>query len=356
MLLPVARFGSLTNIQRIRKLKQPGEVLVYESQQVLPGDVIAETVVPSGITMVEIAHSLEVETPAIKEYLVREPGENFMAGDTIAQITGTFSRLVRAPIDGCFQGLSQGKAVLSTGQNKIQVKAGMMGVVQSVIPDYGAVITTSGFLLQGLWGNGATSLGELQIITDSWAQPLTPEMLDERGEGKVLVAGFCVDADALNWFGKRSSGGLILDIMAPQLIELAAALPIPIIVLRGFGVDSPDPTLLDWLTPHVDKSVSLNASPYDRLTGMLPEAIIQANGDERLGLDSVKQTLKVGQKVRVFSGNIWGAIAEVLSLPEGEHVFESGVVQPAAVVQIGQGDTRTVPQQNLIIVDGNEVS
>jgi len=170
------------------------------------------------------------------------------------------------------------------------------------------------------------------------------------------VAGFCVDADALNWFGKRSSGGLILDIMAPQLIELAAALPIPIIVLRGFGVDSPDPTLLDWLTPHVDKSVSLNASPYDRLTGMLPEAIIQANGDERLGLDSVKQTLKVGQKVRVFSGNIWGAIAEVLSLPEGEHVFESGVVQPAAVVQIGQGDTRTVPQQNLIIVDGNEVS
>ncbi len=351
MLLPVARAGTIKEIQRVRRLKYPGEVLVYEGQQVLPEDVIAQASLPAEILMVEIADSLGVDVLAVKECLVREPGEQLHEGDVIAKITGPLSRLVRVPADGRFIGLHQGKAAFEVGYRTIQVRAGMMGVVQAVFPDYGAMISAAGFLLQGLWGNGAIGFGELRIVEEAWTQPLKPGMLAERGEGLMIGAGSCVDPDALNWYGKRSSGGLILGSMAPELIAIATAMPTPILVVQGFGSRQPDESLLDGLTPHADKSVSLNAGEFDPLTGMRPEVIIHLSDEGFEGGFSMQQKLKVGLIVRVFAEQSWGKVGEVLDLPEGDTYFESGVTQPAAVVMLNDGQKITVPQQNLIIID-----
>ncbi|HPX96171.1 MAG TPA: hypothetical protein PK057_06975 [Brevefilum fermentans] len=351
MFLPVSRAGTIKEIQRVRRLKYPGEVLVYEGQQVLPEDVIAQASMPAEILMVEIAQSLGVDVQDVKEYLVREPGEQLHEGDVIAKITGTLSRLVRAPADGRFIGLHQGKAVFEVGYRTIQVRAGMMGVVQTVFPEYGAMISAAGFLLQGVWGNGAIGLGELKIVEEAWTQPLTPGMLAERGEGLMIGAGSCVDPDALNWYGKRSSGGLMLGSMAPELVSIATAMQTPILVVQGFGSRQPDESLLGGLTPYAEKSVSLNASEFDPLTGMRPEAVIHLSDEGFEGGFSVQQELKVGLIVRVFAEGSWGKVGEVLDLPEGDTDFESGVRQPAAVVMLNDGQKITVPQQNLSIVD-----
>jgi hypothetical protein len=194
MFVPVARACALTDIQRIRKLNYPGEVLVHEGQQVYPEDVIAETAIPSKVVMVEIASSLGVEINAVKDVLVREPGEYLYEGDMIAQISGTLPRLVRSPVDGRFTGLHQGKAVFEVGHRTIQVMAGMLGVVQSVLPEYGVVISTRGLLLQGLWGNGGLGMGELRIIKDSWSLPLEAAMLADVSQGELIAAGACHDA------------------------------------------------------------------------------------------------------------------------------------------------------------------
>ncbi|NLN69703.1 MAG: hypothetical protein GX142_02810 [Chloroflexi bacterium] len=350
MLLPVVRASALMEIQRIRRLKYPGEVLVYEGQQVLPDDVIAETLVPARIIMVDIADRLGVDPLAVRACLVREPGEYLHEGDILAQITDTLSRLVRAPLNGRFTGLHQGKAVFEIEHRSIQVKAGMTGVVQTIFPGHGAVISASGFLLQGLWGNEAIGMGELQNLEVSWSRPLTPDMLSGRGEGMVIAAGSCMDAETLRWFGTRSSGGLIIGWMPPDLLTVANAMPVPIILMQGFGVGQPDSSLLNWLRPHAGKSVCLNASAVDAHTGMRPEALIPASGEARPDALGVQQALAVGQKVRVFAGGHWGITGAVLALPEGDLLFESGLAQPAAVVQLDLGEEITVPQQNLVIL------
>lgn len=351
MLVPVVRAGALIEIQRVRKLKFPGEVLVYEGQQVDPSDVIAETSLPAEVVMFEIASSLGVEMMAAKDFLVRQPGEYLFEGDMIAQISGTLPRLVRSPVNGRFTGLHQGKAVFESGYKTIKIQAGMMGVVQSVLPEFGAVLATKGLLLQGLWGNGVVGLGELHIIEEAWIRPLQANMLGEVGGQAVIAAGSCLDAEALAEFSGREAGGLILGLLAPGLIQAAKDLHIPIIVLQGFGSGQPDPATLDWLKPQAGKTVSLNACEPDPLTGMRPEAIVHLDTEAGARALNVREELCVGHRVRVFSDQALGLVGKVSALPEGLTLFESGVQCPAAVIQLNNGDMMAVPQQNLLIID-----
>jgi hypothetical protein len=351
MFVPVARACALTDIQRVRRLNLPGEVLVHEGQQVYPEDVVAEAVMPAKVVMVEIASSLGVDIIATKDLLVREPGEYLYEGDMIAQISGTLPRLVRSPVDGRFAGLHQGKAVFEVGHRTIQVQAGMMGVVQSVLPEYGAVLSTRGLLLQGVWGNGAVGMGDLRMIKASWSRPLGAAMLAEVGQGELIAAGSCDDAEVLAKLAAMGSAGLILGLLAPGLIQTARVLSIPIIAVQGFGLGQSDLSLLDLLKPHSGAPVSLNACEADHLTGGRPEAIISMDAEAGARVLGVREALQVGQRVRVFSEPAWGLTGEVSALPEGLTLFESGVQQPAAVIKLNNGEEMTVPRQNLVIID-----
>lgn len=351
MVVPVARASALLEIQRVRRIHYPGEVLVYEGQPVEPADIIAETSLPAEVALVEIANGLGVEMMATKDYLVREVGEYLFEGDMIAEISGTLPRLVRSPVTGRFTGLHQGKAVFEVGHRTIQVQAGLKGVVQSVIPEYGAVLATRGCLLQGVWGNGAIGMGELHVIKEAWSQPLAAAMLVGLDEGAVIAAGYCSDSEAIAELGAKNAAGLILGLMAPGLIQAARELSIPIIVLQGFGPGQPDNSLLDLLIPQAGKLVCLNAGEADRLAGTRPEAIIPLDVDVAARILNAQEELRVGQKVRVYSGQATGLAGEVAALPEGLTQFESSVQGPAAVIQLHGGETMTVPQHNLIISD-----
>jgi len=352
MLVPVARASALMEIQRVRKLDIPGEVQVNEGQKVYPQDVIAETSLPAKVAMVEVASSLGIDQTAVKEFLVREPGEVLHQGDVIAQIIGGIPRLVRSPLNGKFAGLHQGKAVFEVDYRTIALQAGMQGVVKAVIPEYGAVLATTGFLLQGVWGNGMIGFGELKVIEAAWTRPMEASMLPAGGEGEVLAAGSCLDAHTLADFGNRAFGGLILGWMSPGLIQVASALPVPVVVVQGLGTGEPDPLLRDWLVPQAGKPVSLDACALDRLTGARPEVIISLEAAEpRDHVLNTRAELRVGQKVRLFSEHAMGSVGEVTALPEGLHLFESGLQLPAGVVQLKNGEKLTVPQQNLVILD-----
>lgn len=351
MFVPVARACALTDIQRIRKLNYPGEVLVHEGQQVYPEDVIAETAMPSKVVMVEIASSLGVEINAAKDMLVREPGEYLYEGDMIAQISGTLPRLVRSPVDGRFTGLHQGKAVFEVGHRTIQVMAGMLGVVQSVLPEYGVVISTRGLLLQGLWGNGGLGMGKLRIIKDSWSLPLEAAMLADVSQGELIAAGTCNNAKVLADLAAKGSAGLIMGLMAPGLIQAARAITMPVIVVQGFGQGQPDLSLLELLTHQSGHLGSLNACEADRVTGARPEAIFPVDAEAGTPELNVRETLQLGHKVRVFSALGQGLTGTLSALIEGLTYFESGVEVPAAVIKLSNGEELTVARQNLIILD-----
>jgi hypothetical protein len=247
--------------------------------------------------------------------------------------------------------LHQGRAVLQVGYETIQIQAGMDGVVQSVIPEFGATLVTSGLLLQGVWGNGRMGAGELQILEGSWLTSLDDDMIADVKEGQVVAAGQCLDKDVLGNLVEREIAGLIVESLTPGMMSEALLLPFPLLVLQGFGMLPPDPFILELLRPRAGHVICVHALGGDRLTGERPEAILSLPEVAEASAMAQRMELGVGQRVRVLSGEKLGQVGAVTALGEEHVIFASGLQLPAAVVQLSDGQQITVPQQNLVILD-----
>jgi len=349
MLVDVARAGLVMEIQRARKLPLPGEVLVNVGEQVHSTDVIAKASLTGKISLVDVATGLGVDPSNVKDVMVRQVGEKLTKGDMIAQISGAIPRVVRAPQDGRLAAFHQGKAVFEVETEVLELQAGMDAVVLAVIPEFGAILSTSGLLIQGLWGNGRIGSGQLHIALESWTHPLEDTGFDDMA-GQIIAVGMCNREDVFMGLIEKEPAGLIFGTLGPKLIKTARTLPMPLIVVQGFGPIPADKSILEWLQPLAGRTACLNASETDRIAGLRPEVIIpcEVSGEaESLGM---RLELREGHKVRVYSGQALGEVGEVTALPDGWNLFESGLQLPAVNVALESGEEIIVPQQNVVVI------
>jgi len=350
MIVDVMGQAKLIEIHRTRKISFPGRVLVKIGETVEPGDVIAEGVIPNDYLVIDLCDALGVPAGEVSSCLVREEGEIVQEGDILAQSEGAIERVVRAPSDGRIVDCTQGELILAVGEHLFRIQAGMVGVVDDVIPEMGAVIKVRGTLLQGYWGNGKFDSGPLFVIEDSIDQPLELTHITDVEAGQVVAAGFCQDEDVLVKLADKGVSGIILGAMAPSLIKVAKELSVPVIVLQGFGNLQPDKQGFDLLKSRVGEVASINASCMDRDSGIRPEVVLlydEGKPEEDLGFRS---ELMPGQRVQVNSGKNWGKMGVIIDLPKTPVEFENGLWIYPAVVQIEDEDVIKVPVQNLIIV------
>lgn len=346
----VVSVASVLDIHRIRRLPFPGNILVKVGESVHPENVIAEAFVPGEILMLDVVRGLGISPSETAACLVRELGENLKQGDVIAQFEGAFPRLIRAPVEGTLMDCHQGRVVLATGVTYFRIQAGIIGVVEDLIPEYGAVLSTRGSLLQGVWGNGRVGAGVLKVIDLPFEDLLEPSNDDSIESGQLLATGKCLHADSLAYLVEIEPAGLIFGGLSPELIPIARELPMPVIVLQGFGDLPPDPDLMALLKSREGEMASVNACESNLFDGVRPEVIIpKAVGESEKEL-GFRVKLAVGQWVRVLSGKALGQAGEVVELLETRTEFESGLALQTAVIQLQNGETTHIPQQNLIIL------
>ena len=355
MLLDVVRTGICAYVRRERRLPIRGEVLVQEGQEVHPDDLVAEAHLPGELYLVDLSHALDIDREDVHHCLVRQPGERLLEDDVIAQDGGAFPRVVRTTVAGRFAALHQGLAVMEVAQKTLQVSACLPGVVESVIPEYGAVIATKGFLVQGVWGNdgaGSAKLGDgtLTIVEESWSTPLTTAMLAETEDRQVIVTGQVVDADVLDHLAEAGVAGLITGVMAPGLIPAAAWHTLPIMVLQGFGQLPADRTYIDLFKSYAGERVYVHAAAADRLAGIRPELIVPKPGENKVVESKILMEMAIGSRVRICSGTAQGKPGKVVAMVDEPPQFASGLRVPAVVVEVEDGERFTVPQQNLVIL------
>jgi hypothetical protein len=227
----------LTLIQRRRMLPVPGRITVRRGQTVRATDTVAEANLAPRHLLLDLARGLGVSPQKADRVIQRRVGEEVAEGDVIAGPIGLGHRVVRAPKSGRVVVIGEGKALLELDTSPFELSAGIPGVVKEIIADRGVIVETAGALLQGVWGNGKSNSGVLQMLVKTPDEELDPDQLDITFRGAVICAGHCGQEATLETLADMSVRGLILGSMPSRLVPLAMEQEYPIVLLEGFAYE-----------------------------------------------------------------------------------------------------------------------
>lgn len=350
MLASIVHILPLTTIRRERALPVPGRVLVRQGQKVEPRTVVAEGTVTPEHLLLDVPQALGISAKEARGLLQREVGDMISEDDLIAGPVGITRRVVRAPVSGQIALIRGGKVLLEVDTPQYQLRSGMDGVVIDLIAERGAVIESVGALVQGVWGNGKLGFGLLQNQLQTPGDKLTPSDLDVSLRGTIVLGGFCNTPDVLQAAADIPIKGLILSSMAASLVSIAAKMPYPIVVLRGFGEQPLDSASYKLLTSNQNREASLNAAPFNSFRGTRPEVIIPLPASSNPSLPPDTKDFASGQRVRITHSKELHAIGTIQYIAAQHTVLPNGLRAPAASIQLESGETTLVPLANLEIL------
>ncbi len=350
MQAPVHHIIGFASIVRKRLLPVEGITLARPNQKVSPNDVVAEAVWGREHILLNVARTLGVSPAAADRLIKCKADDRLPARAEIAVGKGLFPRTVTAPRDGRVVVVGDGQVLMQAGESKLELRAGISGVVVEVIPNRGVVIQAVGALVQGVWGNGRVDSGLLANLIDQPDGVLTAGRLDVSMRGFVILGGMVKDAETLKAAAELPVRGLILSSLYPSLIPQAREMRYPIIVTDGFGPMPMNSAAYKLLSTNVKREVTVNAEARDRYSGSCPEVIIPLPvGTDAPALQD-QVTFAPGLQVRMRRPPSLGMIGSIVAVKPGLTMLPSGLRAPAAEVKLENGETVTAPLVNLEVV------
>jgi len=350
MLAPVIHILPLVTIERERVLPIPGRVVARKGQKVAPRDVIAGADLAPEHILLNIAQGLGVSIEQADDLIQRVAGDEVKEGDLIAGPVGLTRRVVRAPIDGRIMLAGEGQVLLRVEKPPFTLRAGITGEVTELIPDYGAVVATSGALIQGVWGNGRADFGLVQVKIEAPDDELNPVHIDVSLRGSIVLGGYCADAAVLQKAAEVPVRGLVVASMSAALIPLAQTMDFPVLVLEGFGQIPMNAISFNLLTSNQNREISVNAEPLDHHIGQRPEVIIPLPSSRNTRMPANLEAFKPGLKVRITRAP-YQANTGTIELLYNDHIkFPSGIRAASALINLENGEAVQVPLANLEVI------
>jgi len=350
MLSKVKQIHSMISIKRERVLPVDGHVLVRRMQKVAPTDVIVVAPLTPKFLLLDIAHGLNVTPERADELLQRVSGDDLVKGDVIAGPVGMFKRVIRAPSPGLIKIAGEGKVLYEISSTEYELRAGMDGTVTNIIPERGAIIETTGALIQGVWGNGKITYGVVQPISNDLLQELVPEQLNIGFRGVIITAGFCKNPESLEAAANIPIKGLILGSITSDLVPLAKSVDFPILVIDGFGNYPMNKAAEGILVANKDRNITLNAQALDPFVGNFPEIIISQTSHSETEPPSEVESLRTGKKVIIINGPDANKIGKIEYILPHKQKLPSGIETRVAEVSLSSDQRAVIPLTNLEIM------
>lgn len=347
---PVNHIVGFATIVRERLLPVKGDTLVRLNQKVSSNDVIAEARFAREHVLLDVARTLRASPKTADKLITCKVDDRLAAGAEIAAGRGLFPRTVTVPRDGLVVAVGGGQVLMEVGETKIELRAGIPGVVIEVVPDRGVVIQTTGALIQGVWGNGRIDAGQLVNLAESPEGVLTASRLDVSMRGSVILGGMVKDAETLKAAAELPVRGLILSSIYPSLIQQAREMRYPIIAIDGFGPMPMNSIAYKLLSTNVKRDVTVNAETYDRYSGARPEVIIPLPINSDAPILHETETFAPGLQVRMRRPPGLGMIGSIVAIKPGLTILPSGLRAQAAEIKLENGETVIAPLVNLEVV------
>ena len=350
MLAPVTHVLPLTTIVRERLLPVAGKVNAHANQRVSPTDVIAEATFAREHVLLDVARTFGVSPTAADRMIKVNTGDRLIQGALVAESGGLISRSIKAPRAGRVMIVGSGQVLMEVGDTRIELRAGLPGVVTQVIGDRGVIIRTAGALIQGVWGNGRIDNGLMVSLLEKPDDILSSERLDVSLRGSVILGGHIRDAETLKVAAELPVRGLILSSLPSSLLTTAYQMRYPIMVTEGFGMLPMNSAAFKLLTTNNKREATVNAEHVDRYAGNRPEVIIPLPISNEPAEPNNYVPLTVGQPVRMRRPPNAGMIGTITNLRAGLSLLPSGLRAAAADVRLENGESVIVPLVNLEVV------
>ena len=277
-----------TVIHRERRIPVSGDIHVKVGDTVSPDTIVAGANVPYHIHVVEVPRSLGVHPQDAAKFIIKKVGDATKTDDIIAVRPKSFFRsesVCKAPVDGIVREIRRGKVII---QEFRQLEVGAYipnSKVVEILSKEGVIVEASAAFIQGTFGVGGETYGELKMISESSRDILTEKNITPDCEGKILVGGSLVTLRALLKAAASHVKGIIVGgIEQKELVEFLRYeigplsgdedIGMTLILTEGFGKISMNDDVFQLLQSLSGMEACMNGATQIRYGSIRPEIII----------------------------------------------------------------------------------
>ncbi len=362
-----------TIIRRRRMLSLPGTVLVASGEAVRADQAVARAELPGKVYPLNLANQLSVSPDEIHEYLIKKAGDRVQKDEILAENKPLIKWLkteVLSPITGVVESVSPvtGQVLLREPPRVLDLLGYVDGRVVEVIPQQGVVVETDCSLVQGIFGIGGETWGEIVMAVTSPDEELTPRHLIPDMKGKVVVGGSFVSSDGLARAKEIGVAGLVVggihdkDLRVLLGYDLGVAITgteqvgFTLILTEGFGAIPMAGKTFMLLSAHKGQPASISGATQIRAGVIRPEIIIpkraETSSDHGTVAESQREGIRIGDQVRIIRDPLFGKIGEVSSLPFDLQKIPTESDVRVMEVRFGDGSTAVIPRTNIELIEG----
>ena len=356
-------------IKKERILPLSGTVLVKEGERVTFDTIVAQAFIPGEPEILNAAPKLNVQKPRLSEYMLKQVGDKIVEGEIIAQniyFFGLMKKYVYAPFDGTVETISKysGRVIVRGSPIPIDVKAYVPGTIIEVIPGQGVIIETTASFIQGIFGIGGESFGEIHMITETENEIITGDMITSEHAGKILVGGSIVTADAMKKANELGVVGIVTGgISSKDLTEFIGyeigvaitgeeEINITIIATESFGEMPMARHTFEMLKELEGQMASIDGSTQIRAGVVRPEIMVPhlEEVEAVLSEESLDAGMTSGTRIRAIRAPYFGKLGKVVSLPTGLQQLETESKARVMEVEFDDGMRAIVPRANVELI------
>ncbi|MEA2030166.1 MAG: hypothetical protein U9N55_01030 [candidate division Zixibacteria bacterium] len=358
-------------VKKKRILPLKGEVVVKVGDKVNPDDAVARTDLPGNVEPLNVANKLGIPPEDLKMLMLKNEGDQIKEGEPIAlkkSFIKWFNSSCEATVNGTLESISSitGQVLQRGKPIPVEVKAYLVGEVTDVFPKEGVEVTCSAAFVQGIFGIGGETSGNIKVAVPDNSTVLDDELITDDMAGMVVVGGSLITAAAVNKAIKVGvkgiiSGGLddkdLRDFLGYDIgvaITGSEDLGCTLVITEGFGHISMAKRTFDLLKSHEGELACINGATQIRAGVIRPEVVIPLSGDIAAD-DTTKHSavggLTVGSPVRVIRHPYFGSLGHVTDLPSSLTKLESESMARILEVEFEGGKKAIVPRANVEMIE-----
>jgi hypothetical protein len=321
-----------------------------------------------------LANQLGIAPDEIKEYLVKKAGDAVQTDEILAEnkpLIKWFKTEIRSPITGVVESLSTvtGQVLLREPPRLLELLAYIEGTVVEIHPQQGVTVETTCSLVQGIFGIGGETWGEIVIAVQSPDEALSPSHLTAAMKGKVVVGGSFLSSETMARAKEVGVAGLVIggihdkDLRALLGYDLGVAITgteqvgFTLILTEGFGTIPMAGKTFKLLSAHAGHKASISGATQIRAGVIRPEIIIPkgvgVSGDGGATATLQREGIRIGDQVRIIRDPLFGKIGEVSHLPSDLQKIPTESDVRVMQVRFADGSTAMIPRANIELIEGS---